>query len=122
MRRWEADDSVCQIVVPKGYRNQIMELAHDNVLSGHLGIRKMYEQVLRHLFWPGLKSDVSAYCRSCHVCQMVGKPYRKIPLAPLNLIPVMGEPFKRIIIDCVGPLPKSKSGHQHILTLMCVTT
>ena len=36
--------------------------------------------------------------------------------------PCDGEPFERLIIDCVGPLPKSKSGHQSLLTLMCATT
>ncbi len=34
----------------------------------------------------------------------------------------MGEPFERLILDCVGPLPKSKSGHQYVLTLMCAAT
>lgn len=45
-----------------------------------------------------------------------------IPPAPLHPIPVMGEPFERVIIDCVGPLPKSKSGHQFLLTLMYAAT
>ena len=61
MRKWapSADDSGCntvyQIVVPAGYRAQILSLAHDNVLSGHLGVAKTYYRILRHFFWPGLK-------------------------------------------------------------------
>ena len=128
MRKWapSADDSGCntvhQIVVPVGYRVQILSLAHDNALSGHLGIAKTYYRILKHLFWPGLKRDVSRHCHSCHTCQVVGKPNQVIPQAPLHPIPVMGEPFERLIIDCVGPLPKSKAGHQFLLTLMCATT
>nr|XP_046272302.1 uncharacterized protein LOC124073826 [Scatophagus argus] len=128
MRKWapSADDSECndvhQIVVPAGYRAQILSLAHDNVLSGHLGIAKTYYRILKHFFWPGLKRDVSQYCHSCHTCQLVGKPNQVIPQAPLHPIPVMGEPFERLLIDCVGPLPKSKSGHQFLLTLMCAAT
>lgn len=34
---------------------------------------------------------------------------------------MLGEPFEHIIVDCVGLLPKSKSGNQ-ILTIMCTTT
>lgn len=34
----------------------------------------------------------------------------------------MNEPFERLILDRVGPLPKSKSCHQYILTLMCAAT
>jgi len=53
---------------------------------------------------------------------MVGKPNQKPPVAPLKPIPVLGKPFSHVLIDCVGPLPKSKSGNQYILTIMCVST
>ena len=42
---------------------------------------------------------------------MVGKLNQTIPRAPLQPIPVFEEPFSRVLIDCVGPLPKSKSGN-----------
>ena len=129
MRKWAPStdedsgwNTTYQIVVPSGYRTQILSLAHDNVLSGHLGITKTYYRILKQFFWPGLKSDVSRYCHSCHVCQLVGKPNQVVPQAPLHPIPVLGEPFERLIIDCVGPLPNSKSGHQYLLTLMCAAT
>ncbi|KAI2647623.1 Retrovirus-related Pol polyprotein [Labeo rohita] len=34
----------------------------------------------------------------------------------------MGELFERLILDCVGPLPKSREGYQYILSFMCVAT
>ncbi len=34
--------------------------------------------------------------------------------------PMLREPFEHIILDCVGPLPKTKSGHQYLLTLTFV--
>ena len=112
---------VQQVVIPQPFRSQVLSLAHDN-LAGHLGIRKMYIRVLRYFYWPGLKSDVAKFCRSCHVCQVMGKPNQVIPPAPLVPIPVVGEPFHHIVIDCVGPLPKTKSGYQYLLTLMCAAT
>lgn len=78
--------------------------------------------VLRHFFWPGLKKDVTQFCKTCHVCQMVGKPNQVIPPAPLCPIPVMGEPFEHVLVDCVGPLPRSKSGNQYMLTIMDMAT
>ena len=33
---------------------------------------------------------------------------------PLYPTPVVEEPFSRIIIDCVGPLPKTKMFHKYI--------
>ncbi|XP_029927354.1 uncharacterized protein LOC115373220 [Myripristis murdjan] len=125
MRTWTSGgthEPVRQIVVPQSLRCQVLCLAHDHCLSGHLGIRKTYTRVLRYFFWPGLKSDVVKYCRSCHTCQKSGKPNQTIPAAPLKPIPVVGEPFEHVIVDCVGPLPKTKSGHQYILTVMCAAT
>ena len=53
---------------------------------------------------------------------MVGKPNQVIPKAGLQPIPAIDEPFSRIIIDCVGPLPKTKSGNEYLLTIMCAST
>ena len=111
-----------QIVVPKIYRSEILSLAHETPMSGHLGVNKTYHKILNHFYWPGLKTDVSNYCRSCHTCQVVGKPNQVIPKAGLQPIPAFDEPFSRIIIDCVGPLPKTKSGNEYLLTIMCAPT
>ena len=53
---------------------------------------------------------------------MVGKPNQTLPKAPLQPIPAFEEPFSRVIVDCVGPLPKTKSGNQYMLTIMCAST
>lgn len=45
-----------------------------------------------------------------------------IPPAPLQPIPVTSEPFENVILDCVGPLPRTKSGNQWLLTIMCSVT
>lgn len=110
-----------QIVVPSCYRKEILSLAHDYI-GGHLGINKTYNKILQHFYWPKLKKDVTAYCNSCHTCQLSGKPNQPIKSFPLQPIPVVEEPFSKIFIDCVGPLPKSRNGNQFILTIMCTST
>ncbi len=85
-------------------------------------VNKTCSRISCYFYWPGLKSAVSEHCRSFHVCQLAGKPNRAIPNAPLHPIPVLSEPFERIVIDCVGLLPKTKSGYQYLLTLMCAAT
>ena len=130
MRKWRpfdvpADDEWAvyhQIVVPKSYRHEILSIAHESPMSGHLGINKTYHKIINHFYWPGLKSDVSKYCKTCHTCQMVGKPNQTIPKAQLQPIPAFDEPFSRILIDCVGPLPRTKSGNEYLLTIMCTST
>ncbi|KAL0153953.1 hypothetical protein M9458_050710 [Cirrhinus mrigala] len=128
MRKWKPRQEelgwqeVQQIVLPSNYRQQVLKLAHEHLLSGHVGITKTYYRVSRYFFWPGLKNSVTKFCKSCHVCQIASKPNQKIPPAPLCPIPVVNDPFDRLIIDCVGPLPKGKAGHQYILTIMCAAT
>ena len=53
---------------------------------------------------------------------MVGKPNQTIPKAHLQPIPAFDEPFSRIIIDCVFPLTKTKSGCEYPLPIMCAST
>ncbi|MDA3086465.1 RNase H-like domain-containing protein [Campylobacter sp. CS_ED1] len=111
-----------QIVVPKSYRSEILSIAHETPLAGHLGVNKTYDKILNHFYWPGIRQDVVNFCKSCHTCQLVGKPNQTIPKSPLQPIPAFEEPFSRIIIDCVGPLPKTRSGCEYMLTIMCAST
>ena len=88
----------------------------------HLGVKKTDCHILRYFFWPHLKRDVAAYIKTCHTCQVTGKPNPSIKPAPLCPIPAVGNPFEHLIIDCVGPLPKSKSGSEYLLMVMCCVT
>ena len=45
-------------MVPKFYRSEILSLAHETPMSGHLGVNKTYHKILNHFYWPGLKPDV----------------------------------------------------------------
>ncbi|XP_051888858.1 uncharacterized protein LOC127579869 isoform X2 [Pristis pectinata] len=130
MRKWrpphipvnEEWEVIHQVVVPKVYRDEILNLAHSMPLGGHFGVNKTVGKILKQFYWPGLRKDVVMFCRTCHTCQMVGKPNQKPPVAPLKPIPAFGEPFSKVIVDCVGPLPKSKTGNQYLLTIMCATS
>ena len=111
-----------QVVVPYIYRLEILSLGHESLFAGHLGRRKTLDRVASDFYWPGMYRDTEKYCQSCHVCQVVGKPNQGIPPAPLNIIPMTGEAFSKIIIDIVGPLPKTSQGNQYLLTIMCANT
>ncbi|KAK0138324.1 Transposon Tf2-8 polyprotein [Merluccius polli] len=92
MRMWrprlnEEWGTVYQIVVPTEYRIEILAFSAHDGLAGHMGMTKTYNRILQHFFWPGLKRDVARYCKSCHVCQVSGKPNQAITSAPLQPIP-----------------------------------
>lgn len=130
MRKWR--DPECsaaeewrvyhQLVLPPCYRSEILRLAHEIPTSGHLGINKTKARVMRHFYWPNLRKDVVEFCRTCHECKLGGKANQVVPPALLVPIPAFGEPFSRVLTDCVGPLPRTKRGHQYLLTVMDVST
>lgn len=114
-------EPVFQIVVPTVLRNKVLQTSHGEV-AGHMGVRKTYDRILRHFFWPRLKRAVAQFIKTCPTCQRTSKPNQVVKPAPLYPIPAIGQPFEHLIIDCVGPLPRSKSGHNYLLTVMCHAT
>ncbi|XP_068206333.1 uncharacterized protein [Palaemon carinicauda] len=51
-----------------------------------------------------------------------GKAQHDPKVMPLQPIEVPGEPFERLVLDCVGPLPRSSKGNEYLLTIMCSAT
>ena len=129
LRKWSSHQgpdtewsTVVQVVVPTLFRPQVLSLAHDTPWSAHLGVTKTHNRVLQHFFWPGLKGDVARHCRTCHTCQLMGKPNQVILPAPLHPIPVMGEPFEKVIGNGPTQSTKTRSRNQYLLTVMCAAT
>ena len=67
-----------QIVVPSSYRPEVLRIAHETSLSGHLSVSKTYLKLLKNFYWPTIKRDVVRFCRSCHMCQKVWSPNNTI--------------------------------------------
>ena len=111
-----------QLMVPKRYRNEVIKLAHENILAGHMGINKTVDRVRSQFYWPGVHDDISRYVKSCDQCQRT-VPKGRIPKAPLDKMPVIKTPFYRVAVDIVGPInPSSARGHRYILTLVDMAT
>lgn len=112
------DGEVQQVVVPELWRPQVLQLAHEGLMGGHLGIKKTSDRILSSFYWPGIYGDVKRYCRSCDVCQRT-IPQGKVTKVPLGEVPLIDAPFKKIAVDLVGPLePKTDRGNRYILTLV----
>lgn len=111
-----------QVMVPVQLRGRIMELAHGSLMGGHMGIKKTADKIQSAFYWPGIQGDVTRFCKSCDVCQ---KTVNKgsVPKVPLEKMPLIDKPFKRVAIDLVGPIgPPSEDGHRYILTLVDFAT
>ena len=109
---------VKQIVVPEIYRKQVMRLAHESIVGGHLGAKKTMYRITSNFHWPGVVADVTRFCRSCDICQKTA-PKGRTCKVPLGEMPLMEEPFKRVAVDLVGPISLvSEKGNRYILTVV----
>lgn len=110
-----------QLVVPKKYRVALLGLVHSDSWAGHLGINKTKSRLLNDYYWPMCFKESENWVRSCNVCQRTGRPNEKLK-APLVQVPLIGEPFRRLVVDIVGPLPVTAAGNKYLLTLICPAT
>ncbi len=119
-RRWvppgrEEETAIEQIVLPKECRRTVLRMAHTIPIAGHLGRKKTAQRILRRFYWPTLYKDVADFCRSCEACQK--STHRRVPKAPMIPLPVVAEPFQRLAMDIVGPLPRSRAGNRYVLVV-----
>ena len=84
----QGDKVTLQLVIPEGFREKVLRLAHETLMSGHLGIKKTLDRVVSEFFWPGVCGDVARFCKSCDIYQRTIRKGRitKIPLGKMPLI------------------------------------
>ena len=100
-----------QLVLPQSCRGLVLQLAHSIPLAGKV---KTTNRILQRFYWP-IYRDVARYCRACIACQKAsGRRPMKAPLIPL---PIIAQPFSRIAMDIIGPLPKSRNGNRYVLVV-----
>ena len=120
-RKWSSpgqgmdDREVEQLVLPVQCRQAVLQLAHEVPIAGHMGKNSTARRILQRFYWPSVYKDTAEFCRCCGECQK-SAPGRK-QRAPLIPLPVIDVPFRRIAMDIVGPLPRSRAGSKYILVI-----
>ena len=111
-----------QLVIPGVFREKVLRLAHETLLTEHLGIKKTLDRVVSEFFWPGVCGDVARFCKSCDICQRTIQKGR-VTKVPLGKMPLIDTPFKRVAVDIVGPIePRSDKKSRYILTMIDYAT
>lgn len=103
------------MVIPKEGREIVLSLGHSVPWAGHLGKHKTTARIKRYFYWPGMRKDISLYCKTCPQCQQTS--LRGPPRAPLEPLPIIGVPFEQLGMDIVGPLEKTKAGNRFMLVI-----
>jgi hypothetical protein len=95
------------VYVPKNVREEIMKQAHDAPTSGHFGLEKMMERIMRTYYWPGMWVDVRKYLQKCDICGR-SKASRHQAYGQLQPVPQLQRPWDSVAMDFIVKLPKSK--------------
>jgi hypothetical protein len=121
--RWLTDDSGflrCdnRIYVPESndLRLCVLRNTHDHPLSGHLGQNRTLELIRREYTWPGIRTYVKDYVKSCTICARAKVPRHK-PYGLLKQLPIPEQPWNSISMDFIEQLLDS-SGFTAILVVI----
>jgi transposase InsO family protein len=109
----DTSSGVFRPLVPAAFRRPIFEAIHG---LAHPGIRASIRLIASRFLWPGLASQVAAWCRDCQHCQRA-KATATPPSLPLH-IANPSQRFSHLHLDLVGPFPASAGGHTHLLTVI----
>jgi len=86
----------------------------------HMLAEKDYDTLKQKYYFLQMYTSVIEYVSSYDICHRTkpSPPLRKAPLSPLPI----EEPFGRVHIDHIGPLPKTPEEYRHLLVLVDLTT
>ncbi len=109
-----------KVVVPESaqLRNRILYEAHDTPYAGHLGVPKTVDKILQLGYtWPGLRTYVNKYVKSCVSCQRNKNSTQK-PAGLLQFITIPEAPWLVVAVDMIAELPLTKNGYNAIVVFV----
>jgi hypothetical protein len=102
-----------KLVVPQSLKRHTLQICHDGMSGGHLGLNETYKKVQERFCWKDMWSDVKHRVKSCVKCasRKNPKPHR----AQLHPITSPTKPFDILGVDILGPLTTTEGGMKYIL-------
>jgi Integrase zinc binding domain/Integrase core domain len=89
----------------------ILWMLHNDPTGAHFGERAVFEKARTRYYWPQMYEDIKTYVKNCEPCQLGKAPTKNSEIHPI----ITGEPFERVGIDFVGPLPETAEGNRYII-------
>lgn len=108
-----------RLFVPDAHdlRKRVMDEAHHSKLTIHPGGNKMYQDMRRMYWWPGMKKDVGCFVAQCAICQRVKAEYQR----PSGLYQPLSIPewkWDAISMDFVVGFPRSPRGNECVWVII----
>ncbi|KAK1424176.1 hypothetical protein QVD17_19496 [Tagetes erecta] len=94
-------------------RKGILDEAHKSRYSIHPGGTKMYQDLKRDYWWPGMKREVEAYVSKCLTCLQVKAEHQK-PYGKIQPLEIPEWKWEHITMDFITKLPRTPKGYDAI--------
>ena len=94
-------------------RQEVLQEAHHSKYTIHPGVTKIYQDMKKMYWWPGMKKDVATFVSKCLTCQQVKFEHQR-PRGKLQPLEVPKWKWENITCDFVVGLPKTKKNHDAI--------
>jgi hypothetical protein len=103
------------MIASKEKQQKILQEMYECPIGGHQAVQHTYDRLKLYVTWPGMFHDVEEYITNCNVCQKnkFTGPYIK---APFQETDTQFNPWDKLYLDIVGPLPMTEEGHKYVLT------
>src|SRR6185436_16768979 len=101
----------------KELRTKLLQEYHDSAISGHLGVEKTTDALMKYYYWPRMNKIVYKYVTSCDECQRnKGRTHQ-----PFGLLQPLTTPTRRweqVTMDFIVQLPLTKKKHDAIIVFV----
>ena len=98
-------------------RSKVLDEAHKSRYSIHHGATKMYQDLKKSYWWPGMKFNVMQYVNRCLTCLQVKAEHQK-PYGYLQPLEVSEWKWEHIIMDFITKLPRIANQHDSIWVIV----
>lgn len=98
-------------------RAQLVYEFHDAPTAGHLGFDSTYAAARNLFYWPRMDKFIRQYIKHCGICQRV-KTSTQPPAGLLHPTEIPDASWQAISMDFIVDLPRTKRGHNAILTVV----
>lgn len=107
-----------KLFIPDKLKDDVLKRSHDDIITGHLGVRKTYYRIKKDFFWFNMLKDVKTYVGNCDTCSKY-KVSQQQPFGLMGQHREVSQPWQVISLDLMGPFPRSKTSNTMLLVISC---
>lgn len=109
-------------ILDPSQRELIIKQYHGNLIHGHEGMNRTYKKLKARFRWEHMKEQVEDFVKKCPECQINKTRTQRNTKVPMQISFTPYEPFQKLNVDLMGPLPLSIHGNRYILSAQCDLT